>query len=137
MLTDLFPLLGIFLRGPCNVAPATNILTAEPYTHSDPFPERTSHREQGYYCAPEHERLASAAAAAALAALSQGSAAACKAILAEDDSVTLLAYPLAVGCASVAAVKQETEAVLQVRPATRARPQAGCHVGVHVHHLTP
>ncbi len=72
---------------------------------------------QGYYCAPEHERLASAAAAAALAALSQGSAAACKAILAEDDSITLLAYPLAVGCASVAAVKQETEAVLQVHSA--------------------
>ena len=28
--------------------------------------------------------------------------------------MTLLAYPLAVGCASVSAVKQETEAVLQV-----------------------
>jgi hypothetical protein len=37
-----------------------------------------------------------------------------QAILEEDDSVTLLAYPLAVGCASVSAVKQETEAVLQV-----------------------
>ncbi len=80
---------------------------------------QTSSR-QGYYCAPEHERLASAAAAAALAALSQGSAAACKAVLAEDDSITLLAYPLAVGCASVAAVKQETEAVLQVRLASAA-----------------
>ena len=37
-----------------------------------------------------------------------------QAVLEEDDSVTLLAYPLAVGCASVSAVKQETEAVLQV-----------------------
>ena len=42
-------------------------------------------------------------------------------MLAEDDSVTLLAYPLAVGCASVSAVKQETEAVLQVRPAALPR----------------
>ena len=69
---------------------------------------------QGYYCAPEHERLASAAAAAALASLSQGFSGACMAIMDEEEAAALLAYPLAVGCASVSAVKQETEAVLQV-----------------------
>ena len=31
-----------------------------------------------------------------------------------EEVAALLAYPLAVGCASVSAVKQETEAVLQV-----------------------
>lgn len=70
---------------------------------------------RSYYCAPEHERLASAAAAAALAALTQNTSAACAAVMAEPEAEVLLAYPLVVGCASVAAVKQETEAVLQVR----------------------
>jgi hypothetical protein len=69
---------------------------------------------QGYYCGPEHERLASAAAAAALAALSQNCAATCAAISEAPDSASLLAYPLAVGCFSVVALRQETEAVLQV-----------------------
>jgi len=69
---------------------------------------------RSYYCAPEHERLASAAAAAALAALTQNTTAACAAVMAEPEAEVLLAYPLVVGCASVSAVKQETEAVLQV-----------------------
>ena len=34
----------------------------------------------------------------------------------EAEAAVLLAYPLAVGCASITAVKQETEAVLQVGP---------------------
>ena len=77
-----------------------------------------------YYCAPEHERLASAAAAAALAALTQNSSGACAAIMAEPEARVLLAYPLVVGCASIAAVKQETEAVLQVRGCRSLRTAA-------------
>lgn len=72
-------------------------------------------RARRYHCAVEHERLASAAAAAALAALTQGCSRACNAVTAEAEAGVLLAYPLVVGCASIAAVNQETEAVLQVQ----------------------
>lgn len=104
------PLLHTFLRGIPELGAAMH---PDGCQLAAPVPEEERYLH-GYYCAAEHERLASAAAAAALAALTQGCPRACNAVTAESGSGVLLAYPLVVGCASIAAVNQETEAVLQV-----------------------
>lgn len=104
------PLLRTFAAGIPELGAA---LLPRSKTPAAPVPEEDRYLH-GYYCAVEHERLASAAAAAALAALTQGCSRACNIVTAEADAGVLVAYPLVVGCASISAVNQETEAVLQV-----------------------
>jgi len=114
------PLLRTFAMGIPELGAALLPADAEPPAE---VPDSARHLH-GYYCAPEHERLASAAAAAALAAVTQGCPPACNAVMAEAEAGVLLAYPLVVGCASISAVKQETEAVLQVLLNLAAAPQS-------------
>lgn len=117
------PLLRTFAMGIPELAEHLDVMSEQQPAPCAPVPDSQRHLH-GYYCAPEHERLASAAAAAALASLTQNSSGACCAVMEEPEAEVLLAYPLVVGCVSIAAVKQETEAVLQVLLNLAAAPSS-------------